>query len=64
MNLRIILQSLRLLLGMSEQVIDLIADSKIPKEEQPLLHDEINLALGRLNTAKAKIEIDPPGKAK
>ena len=59
MNFKVVVQALRLLLGITEQVVDLVTETKIPKANQPDLHEELNIALERLVRAKSKIAIDP-----
>lgn len=59
MKISTILHALKILLGITEQVTEMISDTKIPKEQQPHMHEEMNLALSKLHSAKDKIEIDP-----
>ncbi|MBE9215692.1 MAG: hypothetical protein HC836_31935 [Richelia sp. RM2_1_2] len=59
MKIKDILQLLKALLLISEQVTDMIADTSIPKNQQPEIQKEVDLALSRLQSAKSKIEIDP-----
>lgn len=59
MKLSTILQALKLLLGITEQVTEMLAETKIPPTEQPHLHEEVNLVLSKLQSAKSKIEVDP-----
>ena len=60
MKISTIIQALKLLFGITEQVTSMLAETKIPATEQQHLHEEVDIVLSKLHTAKSKIEIDPP----
>ena len=59
MRIKDILQLLKALILISEQVTNVISETSIPVSEQPEMKKEVDLALSRLQSAKSKIEIDP-----
>ena len=59
MKIKDILQLLKALLLISEQVTEMITTTSIPAREQQAVEREVNLALSRLQSAKSKIEVDP-----
>ncbi|MGB3761263.1 MAG: hypothetical protein WBA07_33630 [Rivularia sp. (in: cyanobacteria)] len=59
MKLNTILQSLKLLLGFAEQVVEIIAESDIPPLEQPQVQQEVDKVFNSLFVAKRLIPIPP-----
>ena len=59
MKLSTIFQALKILLAISEQVTELIADSNIPEKEQPEIQNEVNRAVENLGRAKKLIAVPP-----
>jgi hypothetical protein len=59
MKLSIIFSALKILLTFSEQIVEMIDQTAIPKEEQPDVAKEVEKAMNNLLYAKSRIEIDP-----
>ncbi len=59
MKLSTIFQALKILLAISEQVTELIADSNIPEGEQPEIQNEVDRAVENLGRAKKLIAVPP-----
>jgi hypothetical protein len=59
MNFNTILQALKLLLGITEQVVEIIATSDIPAGEQHLVQQDVDRALNSLTVAKRLISVSP-----
>lgn len=54
-----ILELLKALLLISEQVTDMIATTSIPPNEQQEVEKEVDVALSQLQSARSKIDVDP-----
>lgn len=59
MKISVILQALKLLLGVAEEVAIMVTHTKIPSSDQALIHEELNLATSKIESAKSKIAVDP-----
>lgn len=59
MKIKDILQMLKFLLAISEQVTEVISSTAIPASEQEVVKKEVDFAVGQLLTARSKIEVDP-----
>ncbi|NJN13894.1 MAG: hypothetical protein HC836_34550 [Richelia sp. RM2_1_2] len=59
MKFSAILNLIKFLLSVVEQVDVVITQSKIPVEQQPEIEKEVDSALNRLKSAKTKIIVDP-----
>ncbi|MCJ8280645.1 MAG: hypothetical protein MJK14_12285 [Rivularia sp. ALOHA_DT_140] len=59
MRMSVILQALKILLGIAEQVTELIADSDIPESEQPEVRRQVDQAVEKLYRANSLIAIAP-----